>query len=118
MNNTRKYPQADVKILYAKAAGRCSFSSCRKDVVLEKFENDKSKQIGKIAHIVAHSSDGPRGDSSYPTAKLDTYENWILLCSTCHDTIDAQEKKYTVAYLRQIKEEHTAWILIRSVKYC
>ncbi len=110
MNNSRKYPQADVKILYARAAGRCSFSNCRKDVVLEKFKSEKTKQIGNIAHIVAHSSDGPRGDSLYPSDKLDTYENWILLCPTCHDTIDIQEEKYSVGYLRKVKDEHEAWV--------
>jgi hypothetical protein len=110
VNNSRKYPLADVKILYAKAAGRCSFDNCRKDVVLEAFGNDETKQIGKIGHIVAHSLNGPRAIPNYPPDKLDTYENWILLCPTCHDTVDIQESKYTVDDLHQIKSEHEAWI--------
>lgn len=110
MTNTRKYPQADIKILYAKAAGRCSFPECRKVVVLEKTLGDKTKQVGKIAHIVAHSSKGPRADSTYPKDKLDTYENWLLLCPTCHDIVDAQVSKYSVSFLRQIKNEHESWI--------
>lgn len=109
-NNPRKYPQADIKILYAKAAGRCSFEQCRRDVVLEASNSDKTKQIGKIAHIVAHSQDGPRANPNYPKEKLDTYENWILLCSTCHDTVDAQESKYTVEDLRNIKTSHESWV--------
>ena len=110
MSNSRKYPQADIKILYAKAGGRCSFSSCRKDVVLESTHKEKKKQIGKIAHIVAHSSNGPRANSGFPHDKLDTYDNWILLCPTCHDTVDAQESKYTVDSLLEIKAEHEAWV--------
>ncbi|MGR9000003.1 MAG: HNH endonuclease [Gammaproteobacteria bacterium] len=110
MNSPRKYPQADIKILYAKAAGRCSFETCRKDIVLEAESNDKTKQIGKIAHIVAHSSDGPRANPNYPKDKLDSYENWILLCPTCHDTIDAQESKYTVEGLIKIKTDHETWV--------
>jgi len=107
---TRKYPQADIKILYSKAAGRCAFKKCRENVVLEKTEKEKSKQIGKIAHIVAHSPNGPRADSSYPKDKLDSYDNWILLCPTCHDTVDAQESKYTVTDLHLIKKEHEDWV--------
>jgi len=107
VNNSRKYPLAAVKVLYAKAAGRCSFADCRKDVVLKAFGNDKTKQIGKIGHIVAHSEGGPRTNPSYP---IDTYENWILLCPTCHDTVDNQESKYTVDNLNKIKTEHEAWV--------
>lgn len=107
---TRKYPQADIKILYGQAAARCAFPTCRKDVVLECTATDKTKQIGKIAHIVAHSESGPRFDSNYPKNKLDTYENWVLLCPTCHDTVDAQEKQYTVESLRKLKADHEEWV--------
>lgn len=107
---SRKYPIPDMKILYGRAAGRCAFPNCRIELVLEKTSKDKTKQIGKIAHIVAHSSSGPRSDPSYPSDKLDTYENWILLCPTCHDTVDAQEHKYDVTSLRKLKSEHEVWV--------
>jgi len=107
---SRKYPLADVKILYGLAAARCAFPNCRKEVVLEGTATDKTKQIGKIAHIVAHSENGPRSDSSYPKDKLDTYENWVLLCPTCHDTVDAHENRYTVASLRKLKIDHESWV--------
>ena len=67
----RKYPQGDVKNLYGLAAARCAFPDCRKLLVLEGTNTDKTKQIGKIAHIVAHSENGPRSDSSYPKNKLE-----------------------------------------------
>jgi len=107
---TRKYPIADVKILYGLAAARCAFPSCRKEVVLEGIATDKTKQIGKIAHIVAHSGGGPRSDPNYPKEKLDTYENWVLLCPTCHDTVDAQENQYTVEHLQNLKADHEKWV--------
>jgi len=91
----RKYPLADVKILYAKAAGRCAMFSCRIDVVLDKEPYEKSKQLGKIAHIVAHSPTGPRANPEYPQDKLDGYDNWILLCPTCHETVDLLDTKYS-----------------------
>ena len=106
---SRKYPQKDIKILYGQAAARCAFSHCR-ELVLEETATDKTKQIGKIAHIVAHSENGPRFDPSYPKDRLDSYENWVLLCPTCHDTIDAQEGKYDIHFLRDLKLTHEQWV--------
>jgi hypothetical protein len=110
MDKPRRYPAADIKILYGRAAGICSFASCRKNLILKDVTGDNSKQIGKIAHIVAHSPTGPRGDASYPQEKLDSYENWILLCPTCHELIDARPILYNTETLRQIKQEHEAWV--------
>ncbi len=110
MTARRKYPLPDLKILYGLAAGRCAFPRCRREVVLEDSIEEGRKQIGKIGHIVGHSDQGPRGDQDYPQGKLDTYENWILLCPTCHDTVDTVESRYTVAYLRTLKEEHELWV--------
>jgi len=73
---------------------------------LEASTEEERKQIGKIGHIVGHSDKGPRGDPNYPRDKLETYENWILLCPTCHDTVDALDSRYTVADLRRLKAEH------------
>ncbi len=107
---TRKYPQLDVKLLYGLAAARCSFPDCKHDLTLADIPSDKKKQIGKIAHIVAHSKNGPRADNTYPLEKLDTYDNWILVCGTHHDTIDVASKKYSVENLRRMKKDHEAWV--------
>ena len=34
----------------------------------------------------------------------------LLLCPTCHQTIDAQESRYSVEKLHQIKEHHEIWV--------
>lgn len=41
--------------------------------------------IGEMAHVIAHSGGGPRGNY---VGGDDTYENLILLCPSCHKTID------------------------------
>jgi len=107
---SRKYPIADIKILYGLAAGRCAFPDCRREVIIESTDADESKQIGKIAHIVGHSDGGPRGDPDYPREELDTYKNWVLLCPTCHDTFDAQDNTYTVDFLLKLKADHECWV--------
>lgn len=108
--SARRYPPADVKYLYGAAAGRCAFPGCRKFVLLPGLNGTRAQQVGKIAHIVAHSDNGPRGDPNYPREKLDTYENWILLCPTCHDTVDAHPDRYSCDYLHQLKNDHEAWV--------
>lgn len=107
---SRKYPLKDTKILYGKASGRCSFANCRQKIVLEANDNDDVAQIGKIAHIRAHSKGGPRYDKGYPPEKVDTYDNWILVCGSCHDKIDTHENSYSVSDLLKIKEDHELWI--------
>ena len=106
----RKYPLSDIKILYGLAAARCAFPTCHKELVLEETLTDQTKQIGHIAHIVAHSEKGPRADSAYPKEKLDTYENWILLCPNCHATVDTHENQYSTEMLRNLKTEHEQWV--------
>jgi len=110
MQKSRKYPLPDIKLLYGLAAARCAFPTCKAELVLESSKEPGKKQIGEIAHIVAHSGSGPRGDSEYPSDKLDTYDNWILLCPTCHKTIDALEHTYSTAELRKLKEDHEQWV--------
>lgn len=106
----RKYPLADVKLLYGNAAGRCCYSSCKKTVNLPETENDKAKQVGKIAHIAAHSKDGPRGDSDIPEKDRDRYANWVLLCGYHHDIVDIQPNTYTIADLKKMKADHETWV--------
>jgi 5-methylcytosine-specific restriction endonuclease McrA len=102
----RKYPPKDIKILYGLSASRCA--KCRELVIKDATELDRHSQIGIIAHIVAHSTGGSRGDPNF--SKKDTYENWILLCGNCHKIIDDQENTYTVENLREMKKNHEKWV--------
>lgn len=113
MATTRKYPTVDIKKLYGKAAARCSFADCRKELIIEDGVSKEKSQIGNIAHIIAHSSEGPRGDSLFPTEKLDCYENWILLCPSCHKKVDDMPLAFGVDRLKEIKNEHENWVLDR-----
>ncbi len=66
--------------------------------------------LGEIAHIVAHSDDGPRADPRMPLDERDCYDNWILLCAHHHELVDSQSATYTVSLLRQWKMDHEAWV--------
>jgi hypothetical protein len=41
--------------------------------------------VGEMAHVIAQSAGGPRGQ---PGGGSDEYENLVLLCPTCHRTVD------------------------------
>ena len=111
LNEPRKYPMSDVKLLWGLSAARCAFPGCRDECVEEATNKDGPVVLGKIAHIVAHSREkGPRSDPLFPAEQLDRYENWILLCGRDHDIVDGQPNTYTVEDLRRWKTEHELWV--------
>lgn len=112
----RSYYDKDLKLLFGLSAARCAFPMCREPVIVEKTDVDPAVLLGQIAHIVAHSDNGPRSDRSFPKELRDRYDNLILLCSTHHDQVDGQPNTFTVAHLRQWKTEHEKWVQERLAK--
>ncbi len=105
----RRIPDPEKKILFAVSGNQCAFPGCRQRLIEFSSSSTGSPAVlAKIAHIVAHSERGPRGDPSYPIDKLNIHENLILLCPTCHDLIDRLPYQYNVHVLRQIKLDHEA----------
>lgn len=72
--------------------------------------NDNESIVGDECHIVARSSDGPRGDPTILEKELDDYLNLILLCKVHHKLIDDQPNTYTADALREIKRNHEKWV--------
>lgn len=98
------------KMLWGRAANRCAFTDCRRELVIDATETDDESVIGEECHIVAERADGPRGDSPLTSEQRDKYGNLILLCSVHHKNIDDQPVHHTVEYLHQLKGEHEAWV--------
>ncbi|MCE7744260.1 MAG: tetratricopeptide repeat protein [Candidatus Heimdallarchaeota archaeon] len=94
-----------IKILWGRAAGKCSFPDCNKDLVFEE-KNKKYSIIGHNAHICSPKLDGPRYNPAISQKELNLYENLILLCSEHHKIIDDNLDLYTVAKLLEIKRNH------------
>jgi 5-methylcytosine-specific restriction endonuclease McrA len=94
--------ELDIKLLWGRAAGRCSNPACRKD--LTKILQDRPNyHVGEMAHIIARSSGGPRGASA---GGSDRYNNLILLCPTCHREVDKDSSGYSESLLMQWKADH------------
>jgi len=92
---------SDIGILFGRAAGKCSF--CKIDL----FENDV--RIGEMAHIIAKSTIGPRGQLPLSVG-LNSYENLILVCRNHHGLIDGAPDKFPPEALLKKKADHEAWV--------
>lgn len=97
-----------VRMLCGKAAGMCEFEGCNKrlfydGVTLSKFNN------AFVAHIVASSSNGPRGDKVLSPQLSDRLENLMLMCADHHKLIDESNtgpRDYPVERLKEMKRTH------------
>ncbi|MCU8348141.1 hypothetical protein M2G60_21765 [Vibrio vulnificus] len=103
------------KLLWGKAAGRCSYPTCKDELVMEATSIDDESLIGEACHIVAKSEDGPRGNSQLSIEDRDKYSNLILMCQKHHKKIDDQCNSYSVSKLEKMKAEHERWV---SEKIC
>lgn len=106
----RNYTQRTLKILWGRAAGRCAVPSCRVELYVDATVHDPIVVIGEIAHIEASSDLGPRANKTIAKKDRDDYHNLILLCQNCHARLDGQKNTNSVEYIRQLRNEHEAWV--------
>ncbi len=97
------------KRLWGRAANRCAI--CRTELVTDISETDDESILGEACHIVAKSTDGPRGKSILTPEQRDKYDNLILLCNIHHKLIDDQPSAYSVDKLVEIKSTHEKWVI-------
>lgn len=98
------------KMLWGRAACRCSEPGCRIELYEDETETDDATLVGENCHIVAESDDGPRADPAMPIERRNGYGNLILLCRIHHKIVDNQPQKYSVEYLGRMKWEHEDWV--------
>jgi hypothetical protein len=98
----------DQKLLAQKSGNRCSFQGCGGLLTADATAVDRVAELGEIAHIIARSPHGPRGDSTLSREERDGEANLILLCTRHHPEVDSQRHTYTPERLRGMKEEHEA----------
>lgn len=100
----------DLKLLWGRAAGRCSMPECRIPLALPGLPAGRGSVIGRMAHIVARSPGGPRGRGEADPSASDVYENLVLLCPTHHSMVDADPITWTVERLQEVKRSHEVWV--------
>jgi hypothetical protein len=94
--------EPDLKRLWSKAAGRCSYLGCPNKCI-EYLEKTGETVLGEMAHVIPRSKKGPRGTG---VAGPDTYENLILLCPYHHEMVDKAPKDFPEDLLLSWKTKH------------
>ncbi|MDP2633690.1 MULTISPECIES: HNH endonuclease signature motif containing protein [unclassified Pseudoalteromonas] len=82
-----------IKLLFSRSAGLCNI--CGQSVL------EKDVVIGDMAHVIAHSPDGPRGLRGQ--SGDNSYENLILLCLKDHRIVDRKKDLYPAEMLLEKK---------------
>lgn len=93
--------------LWVRSGGRCQFRGCNQ-VLWRDDLTQREMNKAYIAHIVADSPDGPRGDPVFSPLLAKEFSNLMLLCPTHHKLIDdkSKVKDYPVELLQEFKREH------------
>ncbi|MBB3999093.1 SAVED domain-containing protein [Aureimonas pseudogalii] len=99
--------------LWAFSAGRCQYRGCNRELVGDLISGNEDGTFGFVAHVVADSAQGPRGDPVRSPELAKSLENLMLLCATHHKLIDVEEvEEHSEAVLLEMKREHEERIAI------
>jgi SMODS-associated and fused to various effectors sensor domain len=102
-----KVTDPQVLELWVRAGGRCEVHGCNEYLLQDKLTTMMAK-LADIAHIVARSIDGPRGNDLMPLKQRNNFKNLFLACTKHHRMIDnkALVGKYPKELLVQYKRTH------------
>lgn len=93
-------------LLWGIASGRCQYRGCNKCMYEDTVTKAKFNQA-YIAHIVADSIKGPRGDLKRSKLLANDIKNLMLLCDVHHRLIDKHKVvEHPEALLLEMKQEH------------
>lgn len=101
----RKINPNTVLQLFVAAAGRCEFRGCNRKLTIHPVTQQRGN-FGQVAHIVAFSEQGPRGNPGQRPLNIHDPNNLMLLCHYCHKEIDDHPDQFSVERLRADKADH------------
>lgn len=94
--------------VFMASAWRCQFDGCGEDLSSH-FATEEHANYSYLAHIVASSVDGPRGDAVQSPLLAADAENIMLLCDKCHRLVDRVAPAfYTTEKLRAMRGRSVA----------
>lgn len=102
----RRVKDKTVLRLVAAAGGWCEKPGCPTGFLWHQLPGGDAVRLAEVAHIVAASDGGPRGNDAVETEKLVEFDNLILLCPNCHTVVDRAPEEFSVEQMRQWKSEH------------
>lgn len=99
--------------LWAKAGGRCEYRGCNDDLIGDLVAGREDGKFGFVAHIVADSADGPRGNVIRSPLLAKDLSNLMLLCAKHHKGVDVDYlADHSESVLLEMKAEHEDRIAI------
>jgi hypothetical protein len=103
MGYTRNIKDSIRRLLYANSGNICAMYGCNNQLIYENTSN-----LSEICHIEAVNEDGARHNHNSSNEEVNSYENLILLCPTCHKKVDAKKNEalFPVNYLKRMKRDH------------
>jgi len=105
MENRKSIPTKTKFRLFSEAAGHCQRPECLQS--LFPIEMGGDKHIAEMAHVIPHGKTGPRyKERPAGASEVDSFENLILLCPTCHTIIDKEPSGYSRCTLLGWKSKH------------
>lgn len=112
--STSTIPQNVRAAIWAKAGGRCEFRACNDELVGDLIAGKENGLYGFIAHIVADSPGGPRGDPMRSPLLAKELSNLMLMCAKHHKLIDdpATRTDYPEELLLEMKDRHETRVAI------
>jgi len=111
---TRKQIPTETKLrLFSEAAGHCQRPDCLQPLFPAEMGGDK--HIAEMAHVISHGETGPRHEDKLAVGfAVDSYENLILLCPTCHTIVDKDPGGFSRTTLLGWKNNHFAALAHRQ----
>jgi len=92
--------------LWGKAGGRCEYDGCNDRLWLDSLTQSEFN-TAYIAHIIADSADGPRGDETLSPQLKAELSNLMLLCDKHDRLIDKEQvREHPVKRLSEMKRKH------------
>ncbi len=105
MSYTTIPPEVRLKV-WVRAGGRCEYLGCNDNLWRDELT---LREMNKayLAHIVADSPNGPRGDATLSEQLKADPSNIMLLCDTHHRLVDREDVAgHPAKLLRRYKREH------------
>ncbi len=99
------------RVLWGNSGGRCA--KCRQPLIQPATEHDREALVGEECHVVSAAAGGPRHGPP-PPGGYHALENLLLLCSVCHQVVDAQPASFPAADLRKLRGLHELWVAQRT----
>jgi len=101
-----KIPENVIRQLLINSGGRCEYRGCNEHLFKDLITKNRFN-FSYIAHIVADSENGPRGDRSRSEKLKKDISNLMLLCDKHHRLIDKENVEgHPESLLVEMKKEH------------